>query len=286
MNARIDLNADVGESLGAWPMGADEQLIPLVSSVNIACGFHAGDPVTMERTVRMAAAVGAAIGAHPGYPDLAGFGRRDLDMAPTDLEAAIVYQVGALRAFCGGAGVEMRHVKAHGALYNRAAADRRVADAVARAVRRCGADLILVGLAGSELIAAGRDAGLAVAAEGFPDRAYESDGSLRSRRLAGAVIVDSAEVARRAVVMARDGHVVAVDGTRVPLRADTLCLHGDTPGAVEHARAVQTALAEAGIDVAPVQPIPPSGTRERAAASEPTATERRAARGGPTGTSS
>jgi UPF0271 protein len=259
MSPSIDLNADVGESLGPWPMGADEQLIPLVSSVNIACGFHAGDPVTMARTVRLAAAAGAAIGAHPGYPDLAGFGRRDLDMAPADLEAALVYQVGALMAFCRDAGMSLRHVKAHGALYNRAAADRRIPKAVATAVRRCGADLILVGLAGSELIAAGREAGLPVAAEGFPDRAYEGDGSLRSRRLAGAVIVDSAEVARRAVVMARDGHVEAVDGTRVPLRADTLCLHGDTPGAVEHARAVRAALAEAGIEVAPVAPATASG---------------------------
>jgi len=251
----IDLNADVGESLGPWPMGADEELIPLVSSVNIACGFHAGDPVTMERTVRLAAAAGAAIGAHPGYPDLAGFGRRDLDMGLAELEAAIVYQVGALIAFCGDAGVPLRHVKAHGALYNRAAADRRVAGAVARGVSRCGVDLVLVGLAGSELIAAGREAGLAVAAEAFPDRAYEADGSLRSRRLAGAVIVDSAEVARRAVLMARDGHVEAVDGTRIPLGADTLCLHGDTPGAVEHARAVRAALARAGIEVAPVAPV-------------------------------
>ncbi|HYN70174.1 MAG TPA: 5-oxoprolinase subunit PxpA [Candidatus Eisenbacteria bacterium] len=259
MTVSIDLNADVGESLGPWPMGNDEELISLVSSVNIACGFHAGDPVTMERTVRLAAAAGAAIGAHPGYPDLIGFGRRDLDMAAADLEAAIVYQVGALAAFCRNAGVPLRHVKAHGALYNRAAADRRVAATVARAVRRCGADLVLVGLAGSELITAGRSAGLSVAAEAFPDRAYEADGSLRSRGLAAAVIVDSAEVARRAVLMARDGHVEAIDGARVPLRADTLCLHGDTPGAVEHARAVRAALAAAGIDVAPVAPAVGSG---------------------------
>ncbi|MEZ0240650.1 MAG: 5-oxoprolinase subunit PxpA, partial [Chloroflexota bacterium] len=170
MAARIDLNADVGESLGPWPMGNDEQLIPLVSSVNIACGFHAGDPVTMERTVQLAVAAGVAVGAHPGYPDLVGFGRRDLDMAPADLEAAIVYQVGALAVFCRDAGVPLRHVKAHGALYNRAAADRRIADSIANAIRRSGDGLILVGLAGSELIAAGRAAGLAVAAEGFPDR--------------------------------------------------------------------------------------------------------------------
>lgn len=259
MAVRIDLNADVGESLGPWPMGTDEQLIPLVSSVNIACGSHAGDPVTMERTVRLAAAAGVAVGAHPGYPDLVGFGRRDLDMSPAELEAAIVYQVGALTAFCRAAGVPLRHVKAHGALYNRAAADRRVADSIASAVRRSGDGLILVGLAGSELIAAGRAAGVTVAAEGFPDRAYEADGSLRSRRHAGAVIIDSAEVARRAVAMARDRHIKAVDGTVVPLRVDTLCLHGDTPGAVDHARAVRAALAEAGIEVVPLPPAAGSG---------------------------
>jgi UPF0271 protein len=246
----IDLNADVGESLGPWPMGEDERLIPLVSSVNIACGLHAGDPVTIERTVQLASDAGAAIGAHPGYPDLAGFGRRDMDLSPAELEASIVYQVGAVAAFARAAVRELRHVKAHGALYNRAAADRRVADAVARAVQRCGADLVLVGLAGSVVLDAGRAAGLAVAAEAFPDRAYEADGSLRSRRLDGAVLTDSSAVAERAVRMARDGTVVAVDGTIVRLDADTLCLHGDTPGAVEHARAVRAALGAAGIQVA------------------------------------
>jgi UPF0271 protein len=248
----IDLNADVGESLGPWPMGEDERLIPLVSSVNIACGFHAGDPVTIARTIRLAVAAGATIGAHPGYPDLAGFGRRDMDLSPAELEAAIVYQVGAVAAFARAAGSELRHVKAHGALYNRAAADRAVADAVARAVRACGAELVLVGLAGSALLDAGRAAGLATAAEAFPDRAYEADGSLRSRRLEGAVLTDSVAVAERAVRMARDGTVVAVDGSIVRLDADTLCLHGDTPGAVEHARAVRAALESAGIRVAGV----------------------------------
>ena len=246
----IDLNADVGESLGPWPMGADEQLIPLVSSVNIACGFHAGDPATIQRTVALAVASGAAIGAHPGYPDLVGFGRRDMEMAADDLEAAIVYQVGAVAAFARAAGAELRHVKAHGALYNRAARDRSVAETIARAVRRCGSELVVVGLAGSALLDAGQAAGLAVAAEGFPDRAYEPDGSLRSRRLPGAVLADSAAVARRAVMMARDGAVLAVDGSSVRLEVDTLCLHGDTPGAAEHAAAVRAALEATGIAVA------------------------------------
>ena len=247
----IDLNADVGESLGPWPMGDDERLIQLVSSVNIACGFHAGDPATMQRTVGLAVAAGAAIGAHPGYPDLVGFGRRDMDLTPDDLEAAIVYQVGALEAFARAAGSELRHVKPHGALYNRAAADPAVAETVAQAVRRCSPGLVLVGLAGSALIGAARAAGLGAAAEAFPDRAYERDGSLRSRRLPGAVLIDSAAVAERAVSMARDGTVLAVDGSLLELVADTLCLHGDTPGAAEHAAAVRAALEAAGIGVAP-----------------------------------
>ena len=250
VRSRIDLNADVGESLGPWPMGEDERLIPLVSSVNIACGFHAGDPSTIQRTVGLAVAAGAAIGAHPGYPDLVGFGRREMEMAAEDLEAAIVYQVGAVAAFARAAGTELRHVKAHGALYNRAARDVGVAESVVRAVRRCGSDLILVSLAGSALLDAGRAAGLAVAAEGFPDRAYEADGSLRSRRLSGAVLTDSAAVAERAVTMARDGTVLAVDGSTVRVALDTLCLHGDTPGAAEHAAAVRAALEAAGIGIA------------------------------------
>jgi len=250
--ATIDLNADVGESLGPWPMGDDEHLIPLVSSVNIACGFHAGDPLTIERTVRLAIAAGAAIGAHPGYPDLAGFGRRDLDMAPDELEAALIYQVAAVAGLARAAGAELRHVKPHGALYNRAAHDERLADSIARAIRRFSAELILVALAGSRLVDAGRAAGLAIAEEAFPDRAYEPDGLLRSRRLPDAVLTDSAAVAARAVEMARDGVVTATDGMVIPLRADTLCLHGDTPGAAEHARAVRDALEAAGIGIAAI----------------------------------
>jgi UPF0271 protein len=247
----IDLNADVGESLGSWPMGDDEHLIPLVSSVNIACGFHAGDPLTIERTIRLAIASDAAIGAHPGYPDLVGFGRRDIEMAPDELEAALIYQVAAVAGLARAAGAELHHVKPHGALYNRAAWDERLSDSIARAVHRFAPELILVGLAGSRLVEAGRAAGLAVAEEAFPDRAYEPDGSLRSRRLAGAVLTDSWAIAQRAVEMARDGAVTATDGSVISLRADTLCLHGDTPGAAEHARTVRDALEAAGVGIAP-----------------------------------
>ena len=246
---RIDLNADVGESLGAWRIGDDERLIPLLTSANVACGAHAGDPLTMERTVRIAARHDVAVGAHPGYPDLVGFGRRELDMAPDELEASIVHQVGGLLAFCRDAGVQLRHVKAHGALYNRAARDPVVAESIAKAVKRISPSLVLVGLAGSELVRAGRAAGLRVAEEAFADRAYESDGSLRSRRLPGAVLHDSDAAARQALTIVAEGSVTSHDGVRVSLRADTLCIHGDTTGAVEIAKAVRSALSAAGVEV-------------------------------------
>ena len=248
---QIDLNADVGESLGPWPMGDDERLIPLVSSVNVACGTHAGDPLTIDRTVGLAADHGVAVGAHPGYPDLVGFGRREMELSADELEASIVYQVGAVATFAAAAGVPLRHVKPHGALYNRAARDPEQAATIARAVRRVSADLILVGLAGSAILRAGADAGLATAAEAFADRAYESDGSLRSRRLAGAVLADAGAAVAQALAIVRDGRVTTFDGGSVAVRADTICIHGDTPGAAEFARAVRSALEAAGVEIKP-----------------------------------
>jgi UPF0271 protein len=250
---RIDLNADVGESFGAWGLGDDPALIPLLTSANVACGAHAGDPHTIERTVRLAAEAGVSVGAHPGYPDLAGFGRRDLEMTPAELEASIVHQVGGVLAFARDAGVELRHVKPHGALYNRAARDERVAASIASAIRRVSGGLILVGLAGSVALEAGRAAGLAVAAEGFADRAYEADGSLRSRRLAGALFEDPAEAARQALAIVREGRVRSHDGSFVAVRADTICIHGDTPGAVAIATAIRAAFADAGVELAPLR---------------------------------
>lgn len=246
---RIDLNADVGESLGPWPMGDDERLIPLVSSVNIACGAHAGDPLTMRRTVRLALAAGASLGAHPGYPDLVGFGRRDLAMSAEELEATILYQVAALEGIARAEGGRLGHVKAHGALYNRAAADLAVARPIAVAVSRLDASLALVGPPGSALLAAAAEAGLRGIAEGFADRAYEPDGTLRSRRLAGAVHADPAVAAAQAVSIAADGRVTAGDGSTLALRVDSLCVHGDSPDAVAIAAAVRGALEAAGIAV-------------------------------------
>ena len=247
--AQIDLNADVGESFGPWPMGSDAVLIPLVSSVNIACGAHAGDPLTILRTVELAGRAGVAIGAHPGYPDLAGFGRRDLDMAPEELRASLIAQIGAVDAAARTIGRRVTHVKPHGALYNRSDRDAELAATIAGAVRDLDAGLVLVGLAGSASTDAGRAAGLAVSEEAFADRRYEPDGSLRSRRLAGALL-EPAEAAVQAVSIARDGTVTTSDGSKITVRADTICVHGDSPDAVAIAGAVVASLRERGIRVA------------------------------------
>lgn len=246
MDRRIDLNGDVGEGLD------DAPFIPLLTSVNIACGGHAGDDASIERTIRLAVAAGAAIGAHPGYPDREGFGRRDLDLVPEELDATIREQVGRVVDAARRLGAAVSHVKAHGALYNSAARDPLSASIVARAVAAVSGELALVGPPGSALLTAARAAGLRAVAEGFADRAYEADGTLRSRRLPGAVLADPAAVAVQAVRIARDRIAEAVDGTILQLPVDTLCLHGDTPGAVANARAVRLALDEAGISVGPV----------------------------------
>ena len=250
----IDLNSDVGESFGAWTIGQDEALIPLVTSANVACGAHAGDPLVIERTVALAAANGVAVGAHPGYPDVAGFGRRDLDMSPAELESSVLFQIGAVAAFARAAGVALTHVKPHGAMYNRAATDVAIAEPIVRAVRRFSAELVVVALAGSSMLEVIRSAGLTARAEAFADRAYESDGSLRSRRLAGAVHSDASVAAAQAVSIARDGTVTCHDGSTITVRAETICLHGDTPAAPAFARAIRTALEAAGIGVSADRP--------------------------------
>jgi UPF0271 protein len=246
---RIDLNSDLGESFGAWPMGQDEALMASITSANVACGFHAGDPSVMRQTVALAKQHQVAVGAHPGYPDLVGFGRREMQASPHEVEDFVLYQVAALAGVAAAQGVRLQHVKAHGALYNQACRDRPLADAIARAVAAFDPSLILFGLPGSELLAAGERAGLNVAAEIFADRAYEPDGSLASRRKPGAVIHDPDIVVERAVTMARDRVVVATDGSTIRLDAQTMCLHGDTPGSAELARALRAALSKAGVTV-------------------------------------
>ena len=247
---RIDLNADAGESFGAWAMGDDEALLPHVTSINIACGFHAGDPSVIRHTIRVAAAAGVRIGAHPGYPDLQGFGRRAMALTPGEVEDLVLYQVAALLGIAHAEGVRLSHVKPHGALYNRTARDVALAAAVARAVAALDARLTLVGLAGSALMDAGAVGGLRVLSEAFPDRAYLADGSLAPRSVEGALVYEPDLVADRAVRIVRDGRVRSLDGrTDVLVRADTLCIHGDTPGAAHVARAVRAALQREGIQV-------------------------------------
>jgi UPF0271 protein len=250
MGARIDLNADLGESFGAYSMGADAEVLAFVTSANVACGFHAGDPSVIDRTVADAVRAGVAVGAHPGHWDLRGFGRRVIAADPEEVVADIVYQVGALAGFAASHGTRLTHVKPHGALYNQAVGDERLAAAVARGVARAGRDLILVGLATSSIMRRAAEAeGLRFAAEAFADRVYERDGTLRSRGLRGAVMTDPQTVAAQAVRIAREGVVTAGDGSEVRLQADTLCLHGDTPNAVALARAVRGALEAAGVAV-------------------------------------
>jgi len=249
---RIDLNSDLGESFGPWPMGQDAALMTSITSANVACGFHAGDPSVMRQTVALAKSHGVAVGAHPGYPDLVGFGRREMQATPQEVEDFVLYQVAALAGVASAQGVRLQHVKAHGALYNQAVRDRSLADAIARAVAAFDRSLILLGLPNSELLRAGEAAGLPVAAEIFADRAYEPDGSLASRRKPGSVIHDAAAVVSRAVKMVRDREVIATDGSTIALHAATLCLHGDTPGSGNLARQIRSALEEAGVAVRPL----------------------------------
>jgi UPF0271 protein len=250
---RIDLNADVGEGFGAWAMGADAELIPLVTSVNVACGFHAGDPTVMDRTVALAVASGVAVGAHPGHPDLRGFGRRAIAADPAEVERDVLYQVGALQAFARAHGTRLVHVKPHGALYNQAAEDDALARAVARGVARADQDLILVGLASTAVMRrAARQEGLRFAAEAFADRRYTAKGTLQSRREPGSVLTDPLEAAAQAVKIATEGRVLSVDGHEIVLAADTLCLHGDNPAAAANARAVRRALEAGGVTVRPL----------------------------------
>jgi UPF0271 protein len=246
----VDLNADLGEGFGIWRLTEDEQLLDVVTSANVACGFHAGDPATMHRVCQLAAERGVAIGAQVGYRDLAGFGRRRIDVAPDELEADVMYQLGALDAFARAAGARVRYVKPHGALYNTAADDPAQARAVAAAVAAVDASLPLLGLPGSALAAAAAEAGLSFVAEGFADRAYTSTGRLVPRSQPGAVYADRTAAIAQAVSIARNRTVTALDGTPVDVPAASVCVHGDTHGAVALARDIRRALEDAGIAVA------------------------------------
>ena len=255
----IDLNSDLGEGYGAWRMGDDESMLALVSSANVACGFHAGDPAGILGTLRAAAARGVAVGAHVAYPDLAGFGRRHMDIASADLRAAVIYQVGALQGLATAAGTRVRYVKPHGALYNTIAHDERQAQDVIAALLAVDASLPLVVLAGSPLAGWARQAGLRVVGEAFADRGYRADGSLVPRSQPGAVLHDPAAVAARMVQLVREGTVTAQAGAVVHLAPGSLCVHGDSPGAVAMARALRERLEAEGIRIRPFVDLPAAG---------------------------
>lgn len=247
----VDLNADLGEGFGVWTLGDDAGLLEVITSANVACGFHAGDPTIMRRVCGQAVERGVVIGAQVSYRDLAGFGRRAMDVPPAELVNDLIYQIAGLDGLARVAGDRVRYVKPHGALYNVAATSAEQAAAVVEAVCRYDRSLPLVGLAGSELLGQAEAAGLTAVPEAFADRAYTPEGRLVSRRLAGAVLQDPAQVATRCVRMVLDGVVPAVDGTSVPVDARTICLHGDTPGALDLAGQVRRALLEAGISLRP-----------------------------------
>ena len=252
---KIDINCDMGESFGAYKLGLDEEVIKYITSANIACGYHAGDPLVMERTVSMAKEHGVSVGAHPGFPDLMGFGRRNLDATLPEIKGYVTYQIGALQAFAKVQGLRVEHVKPHGALYLMAVEDETIAEVIVEAIASVDKLLIFVALAGAKgekMTKIGEKIGLRVAYEAFPDRAYTPEGTLVSRRQPGAVIKDPEVVAQRALMMAKEGKVVAIDGTEITLQAETLCVHGDTPGAIDLVKKIRETLTESGVQVVPL----------------------------------
>lgn len=252
---KVDLNSDLGESFGAYTIGLDSEVIAHVSSANVACGYHAGDPLVMAKTVAAAKSAGVAVGAHPGYPDLMGFGRRNMVCTPKEVKAYIQYQLGALMAFTTAQGVKLQHCKPHGALYNMAGKDIDLSLAIAEAIYEVDKDVILLGLAGSKMLQAGKQVGLRVASEVFADRAYQADGSLVPRSKPGAVIHDKDEAIARTIRMVTEGKVTAITGEEVSIDAHSICVHGDNPSAVEFVKNIRAKLQAEGVTIAPIADI-------------------------------
>ena len=252
---QIDLNCDLGESFGNYKIGMDEEVIPLISSANVACGYHASDPIVMQKTIAMTKKFGTAVGAHPGFPDLMGFGRRNLSVSPAEAKAYTLYQLGALDAFCRTQGVKMQHVKPHGALYNMAAKDYELARGICEAIYEFDKDLIVLALSGGQLIRAGQDIGLRTALEFFSDRAYEEDGTLVNRRKEGAVITDENEALARVVRMIKENKLTAITGKDISIKADSVCVHGDGVKALEFVKKIREKLTDEQIAIKPLAEI-------------------------------
>ena len=252
MPDRIDLNSDMGESFGVYKLGRDPEVMGYISSANVACGWHAGDPVVMEETVRLAKEKGVAVGAHPGYPDLMGFGRRRMELTHPEIEAYVLYQMGALFAFAKAQGLPLQHLKAHGALGNLCFVDLEASKTVARAAASFSQEIIFVALAGTVMVQAAKEVGVRFVQEAYADRVYNPDGTLQSRKIPGSVIHDPEKAARQALTMVKEGYVIAHDGARVNVAPETLCVHGDTPGAVAILQKIRDELKKAGITVKPM----------------------------------
>lgn len=252
---RVDLNSDLGESFGRYTLGMDDKIIPLITSANVACGYHASDPVVMGKTIAMAKEAGIRVGAHPGFPDLMGFGRRNMNVSPAEAKAYTLYQLGALDAFCRANGVEMQHVKPHGAFYNMAAKDYGLSKAICEAIAEFDRNLIVLALSGGELAKAAQDCGLRAAREVFADRAYEEDGTLVDRRKEGAMITDEDEAIARVVRMVKEKTVTAITGKDIPITADSVCVHGDGAKALAFVEKIRKALQEQGIAICPLEEI-------------------------------
>lgn len=252
---RVDLNSDLGESFGRYTIGADDKIIPLITSANVACGYHASDPVVMNKTIKLAKEAGIRVGAHPGFPDLMGFGRRNMVVSPAEAKAYTLYQLGALDAFCRANGVKMQHVKPHGALYNMAAKDYKLSQAICEAVKEFDDSLIIMALSGGELIRAAEDMGLRVASEVFADRAYEEDGSLVSRTKEGSMITDENEAIARVVRMVKEQKVTAITGKDISIKADSICVHGDGAKALAFVEKIRAELTKQGVEICSLDEI-------------------------------
>ena len=245
---KVDLNCDLGESFGNYKLGMDEQILPLITSANIACGFHASDPVVMSRTVKMAAESGVATGAHPGYQDLVGFGRRNMKVAPAEVTDIVMYQIGALKAFCRANGIAMQHVKPHGAMYN-------MAETICRGIKAVNPDLILLGPGSGKMVKAAKALGLKTAGEVFADRAYMEDGTLVPRSQEGAMITDEEEAVARVLEMVQKGTVTAITGKKIAVQADSICVHGDGQKALLFVQKIRSELEKAGVVIAPMKEV-------------------------------